>query len=94
MTGTAAPGWSTLEDMECLGALATAYASGRAEKKAEPDPALETVERVIKDYMGGALVVYELGSRVDPQIGLKIDPKFQDLYRRYVRKYVLGVEGK
>jgi len=40
-----------------------------------------------------AFVVYELGSRLAPQITLKIDRSFHPALRRYVRKYVLGLDG-
>jgi tetratricopeptide (TPR) repeat protein len=94
MTGSPEPGWSTLEDMECLAALVGAYEIDAKKPGAVRNPAIERLEQVLKDGLAGAFVVYELGSRLDPQISLKIDLAFRDVLRRYIRKYVLGLDEK
>ncbi len=91
MTGSSAPGWSTLEEMECLVALIGAHEVLGAKDGSAPNPAIDKLAQAVKDKLAGAFAVYELGSRLDPQIGLKLDPASRYSVRRYVKKYVLGI---
>ncbi|MGC4115381.1 MAG: tetratricopeptide repeat protein [Myxococcales bacterium] len=91
MTGSEKLGWSTTEELECLAALLTGEQVAREHDGGPPDPAIQTLQQVVEDGLASAFVVYELGSRLDPQITLKIDRSFHPTLRRYIRKYVLGM---
>lgn len=94
MTGRADRSWTTIEEMECLAALATSYLTALKDGKSQPDPELDTLVNVLRDGLASSFVIYELGSRVDPQITLKVEKRHRDFVHRYVRKYVLGVPDR
>lgn len=89
MLGSAGPGWSTVEELECIGSLITVYESRKKSGEGMTDDRLDRLSRIIDDGMVSAFVVYELGSRIDPQIVLHLDARFRELLARYVEKYVL-----
>ncbi len=87
-TGSEAHHWSSTEELECLSALLAGYHQGR--KSGEPvDPRLERLGAIADEGLGTGLVLYEMGSRIDPQITLRLGPEAQKLVREYVEKYVL-----
>lgn len=89
MLGSPRYGWSTLEELECLGSLMTVYETRKAKGQGPPDDRLEVLHDIIIDGLAPAFVIYELGSRVDPQIVLRLDDTFRQMMARYVEKYVL-----
>lgn len=89
MTGDKKHGWSTIEEIECLASLIAVYERGLETKEGMRDDRLDRLVAIAKDGLIAALVVYEIGSRVDPQIVLKLDDSFRKLVERYVEKYVL-----
>ncbi|HEY3451190.1 MAG TPA: tetratricopeptide repeat protein [Myxococcales bacterium] len=93
MTGSTDEGWSTTEDLECMVALISAHLVTVEKDLGKADPAVQQLESVLKDGLASAFVVYELGSRLDPQITLKIERSFHPTLRKYIRKYVLGLGG-
>lgn len=89
MLGSTRHGWSTLEELECLGSLMTVYETRKAKGQGPSDDRLEVLHNIIIDGLAPAFVIYELGSRVDPQIVLRLDDSFRLMMARYVEKYVL-----
>lgn len=89
MLGTTDYGWSTVEELECLGSLMAIYQARKASGDGAGDDRLDRLGSIIDDGLAPAFVIYELGSRVDPQIVLRLDDKFRVLIKRYVEKYVL-----
>ncbi len=89
MLGTTEHGWSSAEELECLGSLMSVYQSRKAKGVGPADDRLEVLHQIIVDGMAPAFVIYELGSRVDPQIVLRLDEKYRAMVTRYVGKYVL-----
>lgn len=89
MLGSTRHGWSTLEELECLGSLMTVYETRKAKGQGPSDDRLEVLHDIIIDGLAPAFVIYELGSRVDPQIVLRLDGPFREMMSRYVEKYVL-----
>lgn len=89
MLGSPRYGWSTLEELECLGSLMTVYETRRAKGQGPTDDRLDVLHDIIIDGLAPAFVIYELGSRVDPQIVLRLDESFRKMMARYVEKYVL-----
>jgi tetratricopeptide (TPR) repeat protein len=91
----AAGAWSSFEEAECLSSLGAAYAAARAKEGFVPEPALERLARIgLEDHMLNELVVYELGSRVDPQIALRLSDDQRARMKRYVLKHVMNVRAK
>jgi tetratricopeptide (TPR) repeat protein len=87
-TGSEAHHWTSTEELECLSALLAGYA--RERKDGGPsDPRLEQLNAIADEGLGTGLVLYEMGSRIDPQITLRFGPEAQKLVRTYVEKYVL-----
>ena len=89
MLGSTRHGWSTLEELECLGSLMTVYETRKVKGQGPSDDRLEVLHDIIIDGLAPAFVIYELGSRVDPQIVLRLDGPFREMMARYVEKYVL-----
>lgn len=89
MLGTTESGWSTAEELECLGSLMSVYHSRKARGVGPSDDRLEVLHQIIVDGLAPAFVIYELGSRVDSQIVLRLEPKYRAMVTRYVGKYVL-----
>lgn len=82
-------GFSTIEEMECLAALVSVYASRLESGEGMRDDRLDRLLKIVKDGLAGAFVTYELASRVDPQIVLHLEPDQRKLLERYVETYVL-----
>lgn len=87
--GTTEHGWSTAEELECLGSLMSVYQSRKVKGIGPSDDRLEMLQQITVDGMATAFVIYELGSRVDPQIVLRLGSKYRAMVTRYVGKYVL-----
>lgn len=92
MLGSTNHGWSTVEELECLGSLVVIYESRKKKGEGTTDDRLDRLSHIIEDGLAPAFVVYELGSRVDPQIVLRLDDEFRKLMARYVEKYVLTLD--
>jgi tetratricopeptide (TPR) repeat protein len=88
MVGSTEHGWSTAEELECLGSLMGVY-EARKRSGGAADDRLEVLGQIIHDGLSPAFVIYEFGSRVDPQIVLRLDDRFREMMARYVEKYVL-----
>lgn len=89
LTGSSDPAaWTSVEELECLSALLAGYAM-QLEKDPTRDPRLEQLKAIVDEGLAIGLVLYELGSRIDPQITLRITPEARAVVRKYVEKYVL-----
>lgn len=89
MLGTDEGGWSSVEELECLASLVSVYASRRERGEGSADERLERLVKIVKDGMTTGFVLYEIGSRIDPQIVLRLDADVRAQVRKYVEKYVL-----
>lgn len=85
LAGSADAVWSTNAEAECLGAMLTGYAAGREKGEVKKDARLEAVLRIVQAGMAAELIIYEVGSRIDPQITLTLS----DADRFRIREYVL-----
>ncbi|HYV65034.1 MAG TPA: hypothetical protein VE964_02255 [Myxococcales bacterium] len=90
MTGSTEVLFTLEGERECLVALLTAY---ETEREKRTDETLERLYRIVESGAGDAWIVYELGSRVDPQIMLKVTPKLQREVLEFVTKYVMVDEA-
>ncbi|MFZ5444706.1 MAG: tetratricopeptide repeat protein [Myxococcota bacterium] len=89
MIGSKQRGFSTVEETECLAALVSLYAARLESGEGMRDDRLDRLVTIVNDGLASSFVVYELGSRVDPQIVLHLDASFREQLARYVEKYVL-----
>lgn len=88
-TGSDKPGFSMEEERECLVNLLSVYVAHRGEKDAVDDDRLNRLEAIAKDHLLDALIIYELASRVSPQVVLTLSDEERSRVRTYVEKYVL-----
>jgi len=91
MTGSTDRAFSSTEELECFAALLAIYAGERDAGRAKADPSLDRMLRIAEDKLLDVFVLYEITSRVDPQITLRLTKQQRELVRRYVLKYVLSV---
>ena len=77
------------EERECLVNLLSVYVAHRGEKDAVDDDRLNRLEAIAKDHLLDALIIYELASRVSPQVVLTLSDEERSRVRTYVEKYVL-----
>jgi tetratricopeptide (TPR) repeat protein len=91
MTGDRRYRFSNIEEAECLAALLTAYEGQRQDKtkQVEPDPAIEALERLAKAHWLNEWVVYELASRLDPQVVLTLPLEARQRMFEFVRTQVV-----
>jgi len=85
-SGSAKPGWSLFEERECIVALLDAYHS---DPKAKPDKDLDRIGAIATAGALDAWILYELASRMDPQIVLKLPRDVQIRVHDFVRDHVL-----
>jgi tetratricopeptide (TPR) repeat protein len=87
-TGSKAHGFSTLEEMECLVALATAYSKPEL-REMEQDKELERLLQVLESGQHLELILYELGARRLPHLMLTLDEPLRRRVHAYVMRHVL-----
>jgi tetratricopeptide (TPR) repeat protein len=83
-------GWSSVEEHECLANLIAVYESSRGKAGFVADSDLD---RLVKTALGDReleeAILYEIGSRIDPQITLGLNDRQRELVRRYVLTHVI-----
>lgn len=94
MLGTTDHGWSNIEERECLAALLTVYLDQRESGKLRQDPALERIGKILKEGFIDQFILYEMGSRVDPNIMVRLGPAAQDKMRQYISRHVVAPAEK
>ena len=82
---------SSVEELECLAALLTAYEQHRA--KGETDAALERVREVAEAGFASQLLQYEVLARLEPHATLALDEAARARLHSFVMRFVLpGVQ--
>jgi tetratricopeptide (TPR) repeat protein len=76
------------EEQECIGALLAGYLVGKEHDDAIQEPELRAVAEIIQAGYGAEWVVYELLSRVDPQIVLTLPDAERKRMFEFVKRYV------
>lgn len=95
MTGTTEEHFNSLEELECLGAALVVHEDQKAQGKTESaDPSLDRLYAIANDGMLLEAVLFEVGSRVHPQIVLTTDDTVRQRLKAYVRKHVLVPAGR
>ncbi|QSQ16431.1 tetratricopeptide repeat protein [Myxococcus landrumensis] len=91
MTGSADERFSTLEEVECLGSALVVH--GNRKDKGETDhgsdPSLDRLTAITQDGMLTEAVLFEVGTRIHPQIVLTLDDDVRQRLKTYVLKHVL-----
>jgi tetratricopeptide (TPR) repeat protein len=77
--------WSVGEEETCLGSLLEAYHAAAS----APDPALDRLGRIASDGLLGAFIVYEIASRISPDVTLLLADTERGEVRRYIERYVV-----
>lgn len=84
--------FTSTEERECLNAALTGYAIAKEQKDADsviPDKGLERLERIVEAGMGDMVVLFELASRVHPQVTLTTNEDVRQRLRAYILEFVL-----
>jgi tetratricopeptide (TPR) repeat protein len=89
MLGTTGHPWTSLEETECIAALATGYSRNREKQQ---DPALERLIAIIGDGYATELILYEVASRKAPHIVLTLNEAQRQRMQAYVLEHVLAAQ--
>lgn len=81
--------WTSIEEIECVGALLNTYASHIEKEPADRDPRLDHLVSIVKAGYFVEFLIYELGSRVNPQIMLLQDEARRKRMEEFVDLFVL-----
>ena len=92
LSGNESDGWTMDHERECIANLLAGYAAARA-NGAPADAELDRIQKIVDDGMLDAFIVYEITSRLYPNITLTLPAKSQAYIRSYVEKYVLPKVG-
>ncbi|MFQ5876409.1 MAG: tetratricopeptide repeat protein [Acidobacteriota bacterium] len=91
MMGDAEHNWTNQEEWECFVNLLGVYMDRDDEVRAEP--ALDRLVRVLEDDLLDSFILYEIGSRILPNIILTVPDEQREEMERYVAKYVVMPAG-
>ena len=94
MTGTTEEHFNSLEELECLGAALVVHEDQKRQGKTESaDPSLDRLYDIANDGMLLEAVLFEVGTRVHPQLVLTLNDAARQRLKAYVRKHVLVPVG-
>lgn len=81
--------FSTVEETECILALMSVYMNMREKGEIETDERLDRIVEIIDDDYLTEFLIYELGSRVGPQMMLMQTDDLISRMEKFVGKYVI-----
>jgi len=81
--------WSTTEEKQAIISLLDAYYSAKESDKTKNDEYLEKLYKITQDGFLDSFIIYEIGSKVNPNITLVLPKAARDDIRKYIRKYVV-----
>ena len=94
MTGTTEEHFSSTEELECLGSALVVHQGMREQGKTEAsDPTLDRLYGIAQDGMLLEAVLFEVGSRIHPQVILTTEEATRQRLKAYVLKHVLVPTG-
>lgn len=88
-TGAKEHRWSTTEERQCLLSMLEVYHGRHSNTSIAEDPVLERLFAVFKDELLDAFVLYEIGSRLTPDVMLLLPEDAFATVLDYVDSYVL-----
>lgn len=86
--GTARHAFTLQEEQECVAALLGAYEKSKRSPKFVDDPQLSQLEEISRAGWAPEWIVYELASRVDPQVVLTLPKRERRRVFEFVKRYV------
>ncbi|MFP2929069.1 tetratricopeptide repeat protein [Pyxidicoccus sp. 3LG] len=94
MTGTTDEHFTSVEELECLGSALVIHQGQKAQGKTEAsDPTLDRLFAIAQDRMLQEAVLFEVGSRVHPQVVLTVEDAVRQRLKTYVLSHVLVPAG-
>lgn len=94
MTGTTEEHFSSVEELECLGSALVFHQGLKEQGKEEAsDPTLDRLYAIAQDGMLLEAVLFEVGSRVHPQVVLTLEDAARRRLHAYVLRHVLVPVG-
>ena len=81
--------WSSLEEEEALFNLVAVYKALKHLDTAKSDPGLDLLERIAEAGDLNSFVLYEIASRMNPQVTLTLPEEARQSVREFIAKYVV-----
>lgn len=81
--------WSSLEEEEALCNLLATYKALKHLDATEPDPGLDLLERIADAGDLNSFVLYEVASRMNPQVTLTLPEEARQSVREFIAKYIV-----
>ncbi|MBN8705877.1 MAG: tetratricopeptide repeat protein [Bacteroidetes bacterium] len=81
--------WSTTEEKQAIISLLDGYYSSKENDKNKNDKYLEKLYAITQDGLLDSFIIYEIGSRINPNITLILPDEIKEDIRKYIRKYVV-----
>lgn len=82
--------WSFREELQAIFSLITGYVSARASSEEPPeDPYLERLQKIAEQNLLRAFILYEIGSRINPNIMLIAGEDARKEVLNYLKKFVV-----
>lgn len=81
--------WSSTEEKQALISLLDGYYSSKENDKRKNDDYLEKLYKITQDGLLDSFIIYEIGSRLNPNITLNLPDEIREDIRKYIRLYVV-----
>lgn len=81
--------WGTTEEKQAIIALLDAYDGTKVNEDFKQDSYLEKLRLIVADGLLDAFILYEIGSKIDPNLILRMPADVKEEVRKYISKYVL-----
>jgi tetratricopeptide (TPR) repeat protein len=89
MTGAEKHVFTAVEEQECLANLIAIYRLEQKSKKSPAEPALDRLAAVSDAKLLNGYIVWEIASRISPNVYLQQAPDLQRQVEEYVRRFIL-----
>lgn len=81
--------WSSLEEQECIGNMLSKYMSQRLTFEVRPKIEFERIFQTHEDGYFPQFLIYEIGSRMVPDVMIMADKVQRTKMREFIRRYVV-----
>src|SRR5690606_13096115 len=82
--------WSLMSEAECLVSLVSGYETLRVEGTfKEDDESINRIAPILASEDAVYMIIYEIGSRIAPDMPITMGRKFHQGMKKYIRKYMV-----
>lgn len=89
LTGDESKGWSSVFERQAIMTTMEFYLSGKADRSLEPIPQLDAIAQIAEGGYFGEYIVYEIASRMHPDVTLTLPDEARSRIRSFIEKYVV-----